>query len=479
MSKYHLKSIWDAILVFILVAFFILVANKAFGQSYGFNGTNVPENLTPQVRQWIIDMHPEGDTVVMVFRNDKYETCAHLEDINNVIALNDEMIQQGRYFSLIYTFNTRGVSIADNFYAFDLFRIAGVDIMAGRLGNEEYFKAAGHGGDWNTYWAIASPVRDALLAYSVPIIIPIATPDNTRWNTPAAEVINSSPIYGVDFHFYYGRNDLAVYRDTSYVVNDALKKRTNTAGYADFYETVYEQITTSTLLQDVMAWFYDEFPNKEMYVTEWGAGGNVGGMGGTVGFEAANDWFLNQISGYSHIRAICKFNGPSITGYITPTGKLDLTTDQYIKRLGYYTLTNFYQSADSLTLGLKQSVHNLTSDTLFFNRQGYTATFTGITGSWDASSGACAWWASNSVKSYEISGTVTLPYAPPMSYGYVTYEPIRGCTDPTAVNYNPDAIENDFSCVYPVKECYRKRWLFKSLPCKVATSNCNCTPTKL
>ena len=54
-----------------------------------------------------------------------------------------------------------------------------------------------------------------------------------------------------------------------------------------------------------------------MYITEWGAGGNPGGMGGTIGFEAANDWFLNQISGYLGIAAICKFNGASITGYIT------------------------------------------------------------------------------------------------------------------------------------------------------------------
>ena len=43
-----------------------------------------------------------------------------------------------------------------------------------------------------------------------------------------------------------------------------------------------------------------------MYITEWGAGGNPGGMGGTIGFEAANDWFLNQISGYLGIAAICK-----------------------------------------------------------------------------------------------------------------------------------------------------------------------------
>jgi len=473
MSKYHFKTIRDALAVIISVIFLILVFQKGCqGQVYGFNGTNVPENLTPEVRSWVLDMHP--DTLVMVFRNDKYTTAAPVSDVNNVISLANEAEAQGKHLQLIYTFSVKpDVSLQDNFSAFNTFLNSGVDIMAARLGNETYFKAAGFNADWNTYWASASVVRDALLSYNLPIIIPIATPENTKWNNPAAALINSSSIYGVDFHFYWGRNDISIYRDTNYVKNDALIKRSNAVGYAAFYESVYSEITNSTLLPDVMAWFYDTFPNKKMYITEWGAGGNPGGMGGTIGFEAANDWFLNQISGYLGIAAICKFNGASITGYITPTGKLDILTEPYIKRLGYYTLYNFYQSRDSLTLGLKESVHNFTSDTLFLNRKGYTATFTGLSGNWDASSGACAWWASNSVKSYEITGLNTYNFVPPMSYGYVTYEPIKGCTDPAAVNYNPDAVENDLSCLY-IKECYRKRWLFSSLGCKPVKTNCNC-----
>ena len=66
----------------------------------------------------------------------------------------------------------------------------------------------------------------------------------------------------------WGRNDISIYRDTNYVKNDALIKRSNTVGYAAFYESVYSEITNSTLLPDVMAWFYDTFPNKKMYITE-------------------------------------------------------------------------------------------------------------------------------------------------------------------------------------------------------------------
>ena len=29
-------------------------------------------------------------------------------------------------------------------------------------------------------------------------------------------------------------------------------------------------------------------------------------------------------------------------------------------------------------------------------------------------------------------------------------DPIQGCTDPQAVNYNPDADENDNSCLYSI-----------------------------
>lgn len=32
-------------------------------------------------------------------------------------------------------------------------------------------------------------------------------------------------------------------------------------------------------------------------------------------------------------------------------------------------------------------------------------------------------------------------------------ENLEGCTDPTALNYNPDATENDGSCKYPVEGC--------------------------
>jgi len=50
---------------------------------------------------------------------------------------------------------------------------------------------------------------------------------------------------------------------------------------------------------------------------------------------------------------------------------------------------------------------------------------------------------------------------------------ILGCTDYAASNFNPEANVDNGSCVYPI--CYQKRWLFKSLPCKISKSNnCNC-----
>lgn len=468
MSKYHLKTIRDIFVIIILTIFAILVTAKAAGcQNYGFNGTNVPENLTPEVRQWIIDMHPVGDTVVMVFRNDKYEGFATESDINNVVLLSNEMQDSGRVLSIIYTFSVKPeVTIEQNMYALLSFINQGVHIMAVRLGNETFFKAAGFGGIWSTYWAYANPIKQAVYGYGFPILIPVADYQDTKWNPLAAMEINNDPLLHPDYHFYWGRNELDIYQDTFYIKNDQLVKRSNVLGYDDFYIILYSEIVNSDNLSETMAWFYNMFPDKDMYITEWGAGGNVGGIGGTVGFEAANDWFLNEISGYSNVRAVCKFNGASITGYITPTGKLDVSTEPYIKRLAYFTLSNFYHSEG-------ENIHNFTPDTVFIDKQGYTATFTGITGDWDASSGACAWWASNSVKTYEISGLTTHSVVPPMSYGYITYEPIKGCTDINATNYNPDAIEDDGSCVYPVK-CLRKRVLFTSLPCREVKTKCNC-----
>lgn len=104
----------------------------------------------------------------------------------------------------------------------------------------------------------------------------------------------------------------------------------------------------------------------------------------------------------------------------------------------------------------------------------------------------------------EVSGITTGTTCPTLSFGYVivtvTASDVPGCTDENALNYNPSATVDDGSCIARVYgcmdptatnydpaantdsgmcvvitvQCYQKRWLFKSLPCKPAKRNCNC-----
>jgi len=485
----------------------VMLVTAAFGQMYGFNGTNVPENLTPDVRTKIVQMQPVGDTVCMVFRNDKYTGDATISDLQNVISLSTELQASGRKFALIYTFNTRGtVTIDNNFFGLDYMLDAGVNVIALRLGNEEYFKAAGHGGNWNTYWSIASVINDRALMYGLPILIPVADHQDTKWNPSAAAQINSNAIYAPDVHLYWGKNDLAIY--STLITNEKgelvlpaeLSNGTYLPNTDNFYKSVYDEITTSTLLEDNMDWFTSTFPTKKIYVTEYGAGGNPGGLGGALGFEAANDWLLNEAKAYPQIRVMCKFNGPSVTGIITKKGKQDADyLSTYVERLSYLTLKQFYFHKTAISVQpintpgtYTFSIHNLTRFTL--DAEGYIAltdnlqitatTYEAITGdNYYSSSGQMSWWANGSTKTYEISGAGTYDFIPELSYGYLTVVveaiPVYGCTDRTATNYDPLATVDNGTCIYPAPECYRKRWLFSSLPCKPVKSNCNCSPSKL
>lgn len=486
---------------------------------YGYAGQNTAQNYTPEVRGYINDM--TVNDFVIDFCQYKYVSKAPDQDINNIIALSNELRASGKNLYVIYSFDARAIlSLTDNFYAFDKFVLAGVNIIAGRIGNEEWSKA-GHNENWSLYMTHCTPIINGLneRGFTGKIIFPIRRPAEAgTWNASAIPFINSNSQYEPDCHPYWNESTTPV---LSQIEGDKetvreLPKEVVTGSYLPskdlFYSDLYSQVTTGNFYQDVMDYHRANFPNKKMWITE-GIIIGVGQISGTVGYEACFDWFLNQtLKDQDIIAAVCRFNGPSPTGSITVLSKYDISTGTgFIKRLGYYTLRNFLANKDLQGTNVI-SYHNLSRETKDLSEvisipQGMRlqgAYFECLAGSnFYSSSGSCAWWNVGSVKTYEISDVTVFDYIPELSYGYIHYtlEPILiyGCTSPDANNFNPDANTDDGSClfdvrgctdreslnydenatinegcIYPPKECLKKRWLFTSLPCKPSKNICNC-----
>ena len=99
---------------------------------YGYAGQNTAVNYTPEVRGYINDM--TVNDFVIDFCQYKYTSKAPEQDINNIIALSNELRASGKNLYVIYSFDARAIlSLTDNFYAFDKFVLAGVNIIAGPI----------------------------------------------------------------------------------------------------------------------------------------------------------------------------------------------------------------------------------------------------------------------------------------------------------------------------------------------------------
>ena len=210
--------------------------------------------------------------------------------------------------------------------------------------------------------------------------------------------------------------------------------------------------------------------------------------------------------------------GIALTGVIQPkNSKFDPLTinTNNVRRVEYWALKMANECVNAKPLSTNNELHEGVNYFYFtdFIDAGFTGNFNVtfethyISGKYLYSTGgATAFMATGSTRTQEIIGvTVIDGYDIPFnSFGYVkvTCTPIEvyGCTSPTANNYdatatqddgsctydirgcmsrdasnfNPDATIDDGSCIFPPKECYKKRWLFTSLPCKSSKRICDC-----
>lgn len=519
-----------------IIAVIMLCSVTVSGQIVGFNGTNSPENLTPEVRGYLVEL--TVDTLGFVFRDDKYVGArAPSAEISNVIALSNELRDAGKVLEVCFTVYTRtGINVSNAMADLDAFRNAGVLIYSVRLGNEEWASTAG-GGKKRTfaqYWEFCQPYISELQARGITkILIPLARPgDGLPWNTDGAAKIMSADMYKPDWHLYWGPKQANVLdtldnKQTTTVVEEDLPKGNPSQDlnyHRWFYNTLYQQVLNYDLLSEVAEWSSINIPGKEWHITEFGPPTAVGHISNVIAFDALTDWLLNRLEFYP-VRFVARFNGPSPTGTacISPVNpKFELTSagKAYNKRLSYWTTRNYLLHRGALKTPVINSqgvsvvnYHNVLgdareiSDILQVDRNLIItdAWWEGCSGSEVYSgSGVVSWWATGSPKVYDVTLS-TADYVPAHSYGYIvvsTRTAIYGCMDASALNYNPDADMNDGSCYYfsdcgcwdvtasnynpdspcqdnskceyPVKQCYKKRWLFQSMPCKPSKTNCNC-----
>lgn len=404
---------------------------------YGYAGQNTAVNYTPEVRGYINDLNSD---FVIDFCQYKYSGAAPQNDINNIIALRDLLQTNGHTLYLIYSFDARALqSLSDNFYAFNQLTAAGVNIIACRLGNEEWAKVA-HNSNWSLYMTHCTPIINELNSkgYSGKIIFPIRRPAEAgTWNGNAITFINSNPQYEPDCHPYYNATSAPVLVDIDAgrsLPAEIVSSNSYLLSKDIFYSDLYNQITGGNFYTEFINYHRANFPNKKLWISEFGPAVGVGPISGALGYEATYDWFLNKTRKDSDIiAAVCRFNGPGITGSITPYSPKDVTGTGFIKRLGYYTLAQFLRnnateipttpiSSGSYTFSFHNMQRQTAEGIIPIAEGSYILNFEYefLSGeNYYSSSGACAWWLTGSEKTYDIQGSSFADEVPPLSYGYI------------------------------------------------------------
>lgn len=443
---------------------------------YGTNGSNTPENLTPEVRQLIVEAWPSGQPYVLRVRNDKDWEGAMPDDlILNVIALDEELKASGSWLEIVYTFNTRGQkTITENFYGFDTFLSFGVPVVV-EFGNEEFSDVAGHL-DFADYYAECSPILQTLTSrgYTGNVLWSIAPrpqgingarADQTTWNNEAAAIVNSKAEYQPVMHLYANYQDCpvlgALQRDklpVSLVGNGYVQEKD------DFFQTLTEQALSAPVLEQTMTYAAVKFPGKKVYMTEMGFPVATSNLANTIGYEMTFFYALNTLSSYDNIAMILRHNGATRpnTGIISAKKWGDVYLGEYVPRMALLTYKLFFSNAGKTPFYNNTSAPmSVDGDAVYIGGQYFYS-----------SSGWCEWWAQGSVPSYEVkelqssSGTV-----PSASFGYYQYK--QPCDTvivayDTVVNITYDTIGIDPSLTTFCSRCESSWWfrLFNKNLCK-------------
>jgi len=401
----------------------------------------------------------------------------------------------------------------------------GCDVPVIEVGNEYYSWIKKDYGkiDFSYYQPKAESLRNVVsAAYPSLIFVYPACPspkgsgisperqDHKDWNEALKVMLDKYPNDSYVWHVYYDSYDAPVLADAEKGLTKQKYTDSQNTYLADFYGAYYTGCVNSTLF-DKSFNYADSLFKRKGYFTEYGTvgSGNIRNTYtyGLLVFRDGVKW-KEKTNLYVHA-------GISLTGVIQPkNSKFDPLTinTNNVRRVEYLALKMANECINAKPLQenneLKEGVN------YFYFTDLVTASFTGnfnvefethyISGKYLYSTGgATAFMANGSTRTQEITGvTVVEGYDIPVnSFGYVkvTCTPIEipgctkpeatnynelanvddgscvfevyGCLDPKALNYSPDVTKDDGSCEYQTV-CYKKRWLFSSLPCKI-DKNCS------
>lgn len=467
-----------------------LLSSFSFAGRIDFNAVNFGQYADSQSLTWLLEIVNDYDTIGVRLRVDKTQAnYLEAEDIERVIELNNMSHARNIFIEVTFTANLWATPQI-NLDGVNELKSAGVNCEKIELGNEWYSVSKDLTGriDWSYYINVAQPIVNLIeSAYpSMKFCFPSCPnpldgdmsngkgrKDHKEWNDGlAAYLLNKDSRYGVVWHTYYNEfawSDLKTYE--SGIPKQVYNPSTYNEFLDDVYTEMYDTLSVSNLYEDVRGYCDTKFPNRYVDMTEYGIG-STGNYRNTLVYGAIT--FKDLIENRENFRAMYHHAGVALVGFIKPKSKFDSDSisSKNIRCVEYWTL----KLANEIPLGTTevQSDNSVNREgdfhfyftiskneriPLFTVPIGYyieSSSMSYIYGAfYYSSAGSTEWMANGSQKSYSITGiTRSQNYVVPANaYGYikVTVKKIplvEGCTDATAINYNPLANKDDGSCYY-------------------------------
>lgn len=427
----------------------IFIYHTSRAQFLGTNNPNIEQYTDTTSNGWLLDCYNSGDTMSFRLRG---EVDKGFTSISNYIAFNEQAQARGVVVKFMYCIDPAATA-QTNFNNIQALINSGAYVPDVELFNE-YYARQNCNFSFDCYKTKFIPnIKLIRAAYPQMRFFFSLAPnrgrtDQTNWNNAIKTYIQDTAAYNIAYHLYFNSSDCPI-------LADSLIPQIMTSAYNSYLDTYYTtlrtQLISSTLKQDVESYLSLNFAGKKIAYTEVGITGGDPDRGSTSNIRNTfvyAEWLyylLNNLNAYE----IDIHSGISLTGIIQPTSKNDLVDAfKNKKRYEYYSL---FLSKDKLTGKHSGTCYLPLDEDITF--AGYTAEVTYLLVSSPlpySSCGATAWYKNGSTKEYTNPLNLTSDYG----------------------NYYFGVKKVIYTAV-PVT-CYKKRWLFNSLPCKVSKTNCNC-----